>query len=151
MIDMTSRSALALLPFLFLLACGEGDPPGPPEVRVEDPWARAMSAGGNSAVYLTLVNAGGREDLLRGAETGAAASAEIHESRMEGEVMRMREVGEIPVPAGAEVELAPGGLHIMLLDLQQSLTPGDSLELILHFRETGAVELRVPVRRLGGG
>ncbi|MFO8175398.1 MAG: copper chaperone PCu(A)C [Longimicrobiales bacterium] len=150
--------AILLLP-AFLWGCGGG---GGPEVEVLDPWARPMAvetdpAGGealpgvNSAVYLTVRNSGGAPDTLTGASSPAAERVEIHESYLEGDVMRMREVGPLPVPADGEVDLRPGGLHLMLVGLRESLLEEDTLSLVLDFRHSGSVPLEVPVRGLGMG
>jgi copper(I)-binding protein len=61
-------------------------------------------------------------------------------------MMSMREVGEIAVPSGSTVELAPGGLHIMLLDLEEDLAVGDTFELTLQFQEAGDLTVTVEVR-----
>lgn len=144
---------------------------GVPEPEILDPWARPMtveaagdetspgvsSAGGdpspgmNSAVYLTVRNAGGAPDTLLGAASPVAERVEIHESYLEGDVMRMREVGPLAVPAGGEVALRPGGLHIMLVGLRESLLEGDTLSLVLDFRRSGSVHLEVPVGAPGSG
>jgi len=110
-----------------------------------------MPAGANSAVYLVLENQGGGPDRLLGGETEAAAGVEIHESRLEDGIMRMRKVGEVEVPAGSRVDLSPGGIHLMLLDIREALVEGDSITLLLRFRESGSRSLRVPVRRSAGG
>jgi len=141
---------LLLLP-ICLSACGGGEGSASSEIQVEGAWARPMPAGGNSAVYLVLENRGELQDRLVGAETPAAASVEIHESRMEGELMTMREVGEASLPGGGRVELAPGGMHLMLLGLTRALAAGDTLSLNLRFQETGSLALRVPVRRTEEG
>ena len=60
-----------------------------------------------------------------------AARAELHNTTMEEGVMKMRPVGRIELPAGKPVKLAPGGLHVMLIDLKQPLKPGDKVPLTL--------------------
>lgn len=133
---------------------------GPPGLKVMDPWARAMmiqgvegqeGAGGNSAVYLILRNEGGVADTLLGGASEAARAVEIHESYLEDDVMRMREVGPLEIPGGESVTLKPGGLHVMLLGLQESLVAGDSLSLTLEFRHSGSMRLQVPIRSPASG
>lgn len=68
---------------------------------------------------------------LTGVASASAATAELHSTSMEGGVMRMRPVARIELPAGKAVKLAPGGLHIMLVDLRQPLKPGDRVPLTL--------------------
>ena len=143
---------------LLLLACGAGEESGRPPIVVEDPWVRAATllseeVGGatNSAAYFLLRNTGARADRLLGGETEAAASLEIHESRIEDDVMRMRRVDELEVPPDGEVVLQPGGLHIMLLGLRRPLAEGDTVLLSLDFQHAGRLDIRFPVRVAGGG
>jgi len=144
---------LAAVVLLGLPGCGsEG---APPEIQVLDAWARPRAVemgaegvvpGSTSAVYLEIRNAGPKPDRLLGGETPAATSVEVHESLLEGDVMRMRRVEGVDLPGGAAVALRPGGLHIMLLDLRQALQEGDTLSLTLNFQRSGPLSLRVPVR-----
>jgi copper(I)-binding protein len=110
-----------------------------------------MPAGANSAVYMVLRNEGSVPDQLVGAESSVAGAVEIHESRMVDDVMGMVEVGAVEVPSGGVVRLEPGGLHVMLLNLSSALSPGDTLELSLHFQVSGPQILQVPVRAPSGG
>ena len=104
----------------------------------------------NSAAYLLVRNDGGTGDRLTGAESPAASRVELHESFMEGEVMRMRKVDSLDIPAGSEVELKPGGLHIMLLGITGPLVEGEEIELTLHFERSGDRIVRLPIRSGGG-
>lgn len=99
-------------------------------VTVKDAWVRAPAPGQKVAgAYMELVS---RTPLaLTGVASAAAARAELHSTSMEGGVMRMRPVARIELPAGSTVKLAPGGLHIMLVDLRQPLKPGDKVALTL--------------------
>ena len=93
------------------------------QVEVQSPWARATVPGQKTAgAYLQLKSAQGAN--LIGAESPVAAIVEVHEMRMEGNVMRMRAVPRLELPAGKLVELKPGGYHIMLIDLRQPLKNG---------------------------
>lgn len=135
---------------LLLAGCGGGGSGGGEGIAVDGAWARAMPEGANSAVYFTLRNRSSSPDRLVGGVTEVAGAVEIHESRLEGDVMKMEEVSRIEVPARGEVELRPGGFHVMLLELERSLIAGDSLTLFLHFEEHEPLTLRVPVRPPGG-
>ena len=139
------------------LGCGGEAGPGLPDLQVDDPWARATpliaeGAGGgtNSAVYLLLRNRGVVADRLLGAETPVSEAAELHESRLEDGVMRMRRVEDLVVPSGGEIALRPGGYHLMLLNLHQPLTAGDTVTLFLEFEQSGPMEVLVQVRPVGG-
>lgn len=106
----------------------------------------SAAMGATSAIYLTLVNAGDRPDALVAVHTDVAAVVELHETRVENDVMRMQPVADIPVPAGGRVELKPGGLHIMLMGVKEELNPGDRFEATLVFAEAGSVPIAVTVR-----
>lgn len=117
-------------------------------VTVQHAWARASVPGqSGSGAFMTLT---AREPLtLVGAATPAAGVAEVHEMKMEGEVMRMRPVGALPLPAGQPVDLRPGGYHLMLMDLKAPLKPNTHIPLTLRFRNARGAEstlqLSVPV------
>ena len=100
-----------------------------------------QTAGGG---YLKLQNSG-PADRLVGASAPVSSSVELHSMTMEGDVMRMRQLEAIDVPAGKTVELKPGGLHLMLMGLKAPLKAGDSFVLKLRFEKAG--EVAVPSRR----
>lgn len=99
---------------------------------------------GPSAVYMTIENRGGHPIRLSSVATAAAGLVEIHETQMENDVMRMRPLAAgLDIPAGETVSLAPGGYHIMLLDLPRDLLPGEAIALALTFEmvdDSGAVD-----------
>jgi copper(I)-binding protein len=86
---------------------------------------------------------------LVGVATPVAGVAEVHEMKMEGDVMRMRAVAKLDLPPGQPVELKPSGYHLMLQDLKQPLAAGSTVPLTLTFRDAKGVEskleLKVPV------
>jgi copper(I)-binding protein len=104
----------------------------------------------NSAVYLTLQNAGDTPDRLLGGRTPAASAVEVHQSRLVDDVMRMEKLDGLELPPGSRVELKPGGVHLMLMGLTRSLEEGGELELTLSFERSGDLILTVPVRNAGG-
>ena len=103
--------------------------------------------GGTGAVYFTLVNEGNAPDALVGARSDVAMTAGLHETQMEGDVMRMVPVPRIEVQAGGRTALKPGGLHVMLVDLKQDLNPGDTVTLILRFEKSPEITVAVEVRQ----
>lgn len=110
-------------------------------------WARAMlpgqKAGGG---YLVISNHGGQDDRLLAASTGLTDTVEIHEMKMEDDVMRMRPLAEgLPVPAGETVTLKPGGYHLMFMNVGTPLAEGDQLEVTLIFEKAGQVMVTMPV------
>ena len=109
---------------------------------IQHPWARptvaGQSAGGG---YLAIRNTGSVADRLLGGTAAGATSVELHQMRMDGDVMRMREIKALELPAGKLVTLAPGGLHLMLTGLTAPLKIGDKLPVKLRFEKAGEVEL----------
>jgi copper(I)-binding protein len=123
-----------------------------PRITVVEPWSRpSPMTAGNGAVYMTLVNEGESADVLVGAETDVAEVVELHETRMEGDVMKMSPIPNIEVPPGASAKLEPGGMHVMLINLKQELTPGDRITLTLQFEKSGPMTIEAEVREAGTG
>ena len=119
------------------------------EMAVEQPWTRAAMQGGVGGAFMVLKNAGGAPDRLVSATSPVATSVELHTTLRDGEVMRMRPVSSIEVPAQGSVALAPGGLHVMLLGLQQPLTEGTRVPITLKFERAGQVTVEAEVRAAG--
>ena len=113
------------------------------QVSVENAWVRATVPGQKSTgAFMTLRSAS--DARLVAAQSDAARAAEVHEMKMEGDVMRMREVQSVALPAGQTVELKPGGYHIMLLDLGRQIVEGETVPLTLVIETAGRREtLRV--------
>jgi copper(I)-binding protein len=114
-------------------------------LQIEGAWARPAQAGDATAVYLTIVNTGDTADALVAVHFDGAEMAGIHETRMEGDVMQMRPVASLEIPAGGTVELKPGGYHIMLTNLKHDLTAGEHATLTLEFEHSGQVAIEAEV------
>jgi copper(I)-binding protein len=119
------------------------------DLTVTEAWSRAAGANGVGVGYLTIRNAGSQPDRLLSATSPVARTAELHNHTRDGEVMRMREVTDIPVPPGETVTLAPGGLHIMLIGLAEPLRQGTEVPLTLQFERAGAVQVMLHVQGAG--
>ena len=125
----------------------------PAPVRVEGAWARAVLQGQvSSGAYMTLTAS---ESLtLTGATSPAAAIIEIHQMKMEGDIMKMRAVDTLPLVPGQPVEFKPGGYHFMLMDLQAAMRPDARVPMTLQFRDAQGkartLQVSVPVMRHGG-
>lgn len=118
------------------------------EVRIGHPYARPTPPGARVAgVWLkSLTNEGKTGDRLLRASTPVAERVEIHTMRMDGNVMRMRELGELALPPGRIFEMRPqAGEHLMLMELRRPLKAGDTFPLVLEFERSGRVEVRVDV------
>lgn len=113
-----------------------------------DGWIReAPPVAPVRAGYVELVNEGGAEVVVTGADSPAFGAVEIHEMTAGDDgAMRMRKVARLVVPAGGRVGLEPGGLHLMLFRPQQPLAPGASVPVRLLTEAGAAVELTLQVR-----
>ena len=137
---------IVLLTLLALAACQQSEAP---KIEAHDAWARAVAApGGMTAAYLTISNQGG-DDRLVSVKSDRGSGASIHLTRMTNGVMEMRAMPEgLPVPANAEVALAPSGTHVML-EGAGPLAAGDRFNLVLKFEKSG--EITVPVNVVAPG
>ena len=118
-------------------------------LQIENAYTRStvpgqMAAGG----FMKIENKGG-VDLLVSASSPVAGEVQLHEMAMEGNVMKMRQVKDIPVPAGGAVELKPGGLHLMFMNIKAPLTAGETVPVKLKFAKAGEVEVKMPVNAMG--
>ncbi len=118
-------------------------------MTVDKPWTRVAQQGGVGGVFLTLRNTGTQPDKLVSANSPVCRSTELHTTIKEGEVMRMRQVQSVDVPAGGSTELRPGGLHVMLMGLSQPLVQGTKIPLTLTFERAGTVTVDVTVEAAG--
>ena len=120
-------------------------------LTIVNPNARATPPGARTGgAYLTIENRGKDNDQLIRAASPVADSTELHTMRMEGDVMRMRAVTSIGIPAGATMSLAPGGYHVMFIGLKKPLVAGQSVPLKLTFAKAGTVDVEVTVAPLDG-
>ena len=119
-------------------------------ISIEHPWARATPMGAKTgAAYLTIVNHSSSADRLIHASTSVADKVQFHQENNDNGVMRMREMGAVPIGPGASVALKPGGTHIMIVGLKQQLKEGQALPLTLEFEKAGKIELQVPIAKAG--
>ncbi|CAJ0791199.1 hypothetical protein LMG7141_02477 [Ralstonia condita] len=100
------------------------------QVTVQDAWVRGTVPGQTaSGAFMTLQSADGARVV--GVSTPVAGTAEIHEMKMEGNVMRMRAMPSLDLPKGQTVQLKPGGYHVMLMDLKQPLVKDTTVPITL--------------------
>jgi periplasmic copper chaperone A len=119
------------------------------DLHIGHPWSRAAGANTNGAGFMTIRNSGTQPDRLLSASTPIARVVELHTHIREGEVMRMRPVQDIPVPAGQTVRLRPGGLHVMLIGLTEPLRQGAEVPLTLRFERAGEVQVMLAIEAAG--
>ncbi len=165
------KKALILTTLLiFLAACSS---PAQSGITVEAAWARAApqsssgdmgnhsenmgnsdsmgggenSVGGShSAIYMVIYNQSNQNDRLIAAKTDVAETVEIHQTRMENDIMMMQKLDGVEIPANSKVELKPGGYHIMLINLKKDLKAGDKLAFTLVFEKQGEINLEAEIR-----
>lgn len=120
-------------------------------LEIEQPWSRATpptapAAGG----FLKIVNRGTAPDRLLSAKSTASAKTEIHEMKMEGSVMRMRELEKgLEIPAGGTVTLAPGGYHLMFMQLKEPFKQDTKVPVTLVFEKAGSIDIELGVVAMG--
>ncbi|MFL6628403.1 MAG: copper chaperone PCu(A)C [Burkholderiaceae bacterium] len=115
------------------------------QVTVADPWVRTTVAQQKTtAAYMTITSLQGGK--LVEASSPVAASAEVHEMKMEGDLMKMRAVDTLPLPMGKAVELKPNGYHMMLMGLKAPLKAGDVVPIKLVIEDAKGQRKTVDVR-----
>jgi copper(I)-binding protein len=149
---------------LLLTACSSG--PEEATIVIEDPWARPgqmkmagegegmdmgseggdMAMAGTSAIFMTIRNDGREDDRLVGVSGDAAEFVEIHTTETRDGVTMMAQIPGIDIPGGDAVVLERGGLHIMLINLNQDLNEGDSVTVELQFEKSGSQTITAEVR-----
>lgn len=151
-------STLLLFSFLiFFITCTneEREPQSEETVQTELPsdgieisgaWARPASEGGTSAIYMNILNGTSQADTLVSISSPVSGMIEVHESYEQEEgMMGMRPVETVVAPAKDVLSLKPGGLHVMLMQLNRPLAEGDSVEFTVVFANGGVKSLTVPV------
>ncbi len=114
-------------------------------ITVDHPYARATLPGQpTGGAYLRFENRG-PSDRLVAVQTDIAQRVEMHDMKMEGDVMRMRQLDAIEVPTNKAVALHPGGLHLMLIGLKAPLKEGERFAMTLKFEKAGEVKVEVTV------
>ena len=126
-----------LLAALLLASCSKS---GPPDLQISDAWARETVAGQTAtAAYMTIDNRGAGDDRLVSVEAAAPAKAMLHASESSGGISRMRQMGAgLALPAGATVQLKPGGTHVMITGLGGSASRERRAEAPAPVRESRA-------------
>jgi periplasmic copper chaperone A len=120
-------------------------------VTAKDVWVREAPAGRpTTAVFLVLTNSGTTARHVVSGATAAADTLELHEMKRDGNMMQMSPVSRITVPAGGDVTLRPGGLHLMLFGLRKPLVAGDTIRVSLTLDDGTKLEVPAEVRAMMG-
>jgi copper(I)-binding protein len=120
-------------------------------LSAQDAWVRATPGSDVAAAYLTLHNNSSAPVVIVGVSSPRAAEAMIHETSLVNGQYTMRAHQQLHIAPGETVQLAPGGLHIMLHGLGHPLSPGDEVPLLLRLEDGGTVAVTARVRALGAG
>ena len=124
------------------------------QVKIDEPWARATVPGQKATGVFMKLTASQASQLV-GVSSPVAGVADVHEMKMDGNVMKMSAVPAIDLPAGKSVSLQPGGYHVMLMDLKAPLAKDSSVTLTLKFKDSKGVlsqqELKLPVKEMTHG
>ena len=120
-------------------------------LEIGHPWTRATPptapTGGG---YLSIKNTGTEPDRLISASSPAAETVQVHEMKMEGNVMRMRPLeGALEIKPGETVTLAPGGMHMMMMGLKGPFKQGERVPLTLVFEKAGKIDIEMVVVAMG--
>jgi copper(I)-binding protein len=161
-IEKMQTRSLALISFAraiacaTMLACLVAAPVRAEEVKAGDlvitqAWSRATPGGAKiGGGYLTIENRGSAPDRLIGGSADVADKIQIHAMAMNNGVMTMRPLDNgLTIEPGKTVKLAPGGYHLMMLDLKSPLKQGDKLPVTLEFEKAGKVKLSLDVQGVG--
>ena len=148
---MMQRFGFVLAAFLLLAGSASAADYKVGALEVAQPWSRATPRGAKVASgYVTIRNTGTSADRLTGATFALSPRTEIHEMKMDGGVMKMRQLEALEIKPGATVELKPGSFHLMFTGLTQPLAKGDRVKGTLVFEKAGAVEIDYAVEAIGG-
>lgn len=122
------------------------------DLVISNAWTRATPGGAKvGGGYLTIENKGTTADRLVGGTTAAAGKFEVHQMSMSDGVMKMHPVeGGLAIEPGKTVKLAPGGYHLMMIDLKQPFKQGETVPVTLQFEKAGKVAVSLSVQGIGG-
>jgi copper(I)-binding protein len=146
--ERTPRRTVSCLVLSVALIAGGGASAG--DIQVLDAWSRPTPPGIDVGVAYFVIDNRGKNDRLVGASSPVARRAELHLSRMEDGVMRMKPLDAVEVKSGVPTPFEPGGRHVMLTGLKHPLRAGDAFPLVLNFANGGPVKVQVRVRQTGG-
>jgi hypothetical protein len=121
------------------------------DLIISQPWTRATAGGAKvGGGYLTIENKGAAADKLVGGSTDAAGKLEVHQMSVSNGVMKMHQVeGGLAIAPGKTVKLAPGGYHLMLVDLKHPFKQGEKVPVTLEFEKAGKVAVSLDVQGIG--
>lgn len=118
------------------------------ELKIVDPWMRVGAQGKPTGLFFRIENNSDKADTLYKAESDLSKRVEIHETYQKDDMMGMREVGQIVIPAKSTFEFKPGSFHIMLIGLNQDVNKGDEGEVTLFFKQAGEITIKAQAKEM---
>ena len=132
-----------LLAMLFLFS----NPPD--KIKIVEPWMRVGAQGQTTALFFKIENSSDKADTLYQVDFKLAEKVEIHETYNAGnDMMGMREIGKIVIPAKSTFELRPGSYHVMLIKLKQDVKKGFVGDFVLHFKNAGEIKIKAEAKEM---
>ncbi|UYN96213.1 MAG: copper chaperone PCu(A)C [Enhydrobacter sp.] len=121
------------------------------DLEIAQPWTRATPSTARTAGgFLAITNKGASADRLMSAASPVSLKVEVHEMKMEGSVMRMREIDKgLEIPPGATVVLKPGGYHLMFMELKAPIAQGARVPVALVFEKAGRIDVELAAEAMG--
>ncbi len=145
---MKTKIALLLTSLLTLSSATFANIPerqGNGRVQIVNPWISATTDQ-QALLYGTIANSSGKPDELISVSTNSSVRSELNAPEVDNSVTYVKKVGFIPIPAHGNTQLQPDRGHVMLMQLNRALTPGDSVEVTFKFKDAGNIQYLVPVR-----
>jgi hypothetical protein len=138
------KSATVLIPLLVLLmACSRAQA----DIEARAAYVRGLPPGvGNTSAYMILRNSGSEVVDLIGASSAIAGSVMLHDTMNHDGMLHMTHVDRVSIPAGGEIALVSGGMHLMLMELRQQPAVGSTVELLLEFSDGSELRVQASVR-----
>ncbi len=143
---LLSRSLCFLTVFLLLSFANAGAQ----GITVQDAWIRGIPPSATTtAAFMTIHNTGSDDAVLKSADCDVAETVQIHTMEQVGEIMKMKEMSELRIPANGQAILAPKGYHIMLIGLIRPINEGETISLSLNFTDRATVAADAVVKKWG--
>ncbi len=118
-----------------------------PDIQIKDPWIRAVPPTMNmTAGYMVILNRGNEDDYLIAVKSNISKMADLHATVEENNVVKMKHIKKLKIPAGSKVELKPGGYHIMFMKLKEKLLPGKKFKITVIFEKSGKKVVEAEVK-----
>lgn len=141
------RLLAASFALLALAACHRQ---GSEKPVVADAWVRLPAVAGRPAAGYFVLKGAQTDDRLLSIDSAVVNKIEMHEEVMDGGVMTMRQMADVPLPKGADVKFEPGGKHAMLFGIDARITPGTAIPLLFTFKSGAKVEVEAKTEAAGG-